>query len=301
MLNKHFSETMANVLKDPETFLAQWVNETMKQKGLALPNGGKGLAGLGDLSSSANDSLLRLLHALHPSAATSAALPSTSPEERAQACVQWVTEQGIVSFSTPEDLSSTSTRLLLPFAMQIFTYVASLPGKEMYYVVRTHSFTPAGAGSGKAVSKGGSAGVFKKADEAVKAALVANLNTLVSESAPLPELTKALATERRSTREEDELKLITLGLGPIPALCARDGRSEDVVRDAIRAWVHGTAPAAPATAPADGGAAGGSAVDAEQQGITVEEAELFQANVLALLKAAPGKVLFSEVDEAPRF
>ena len=67
---RNYSANMARVLKDPEAYLCEWVNETMAAKGVPLANGGKGASNMSELSLGGSDTLLRLMHALDPHAST---------------------------------------------------------------------------------------------------------------------------------------------------------------------------------------------------------------------------------------
>jgi hypothetical protein len=84
---RNYSANMARVLKDPEAYLCEWVNETMAEKGVPLANGGKGAASMSELSLSTSDTLVRLMHALDPLESTAQA-PADGPG-RAAAALDW--------------------------------------------------------------------------------------------------------------------------------------------------------------------------------------------------------------------
>ena len=87
---RNYSANMARVLKDPEAYLCEWVNETMAAKGVPLANGGKGAASMSELSLGSSDTLLRLMHALDPHAVT---VPESTAKldapARAAAAMDW--------------------------------------------------------------------------------------------------------------------------------------------------------------------------------------------------------------------
>jgi hypothetical protein len=83
----NYSANIAKVLKDPEAYLCEWVNETMATKGVPLANGGKGAASMSELSLSTSDTLVRLMHALDPHEST-ARVAADGPG-RAAAALDW--------------------------------------------------------------------------------------------------------------------------------------------------------------------------------------------------------------------
>jgi hypothetical protein len=165
----NYSGLMAMVLKDPEAYLCQWVNETMKAKGVPLANEGKGATSMAELSLGTSDTLLRLMHALDPASPATqlAAVHAAAPEGRAAAALDWVLEHAIVAATKAEDLLGSHTSVLMPFVLQIFTWASQQPGKESMYVLRSHTHVPAGD-AGRAVSASVCLGVYKKEDEALQ-------------------------------------------------------------------------------------------------------------------------------------
>ena len=167
----NYSALMAKVLKDPEAYLCDWINETMKQKGVPLANNGKGVTSMGDLSLGQSDTLLRLMNALDPNphttpeAIAAAAAADSTGDARAVSALDWVSDHAIVTLSNSEDLVSSNPRQLMPFVLQLFTWVSQQPGKESLYVVRNHTHTKAGD---KAFSASVSVGVFKLESEALQ-------------------------------------------------------------------------------------------------------------------------------------
>jgi hypothetical protein len=85
---RNYSANIARVLKDPEAYLCEWVNEMMAQKGVPLANGGKGAGSMSELSLGTSDTLLRLMHALDPHEATTSPAGLDGPA-RAAAALDW--------------------------------------------------------------------------------------------------------------------------------------------------------------------------------------------------------------------
>jgi hypothetical protein len=165
----NYSALMALVLKDPEAYLCQWVNETMKAKGVPLANEGRGAGSMAELSLGSSDTLLRLMHALDPASPATqlAAVHAAAPEGRAAAALDWVLEHAIVAATKAEDLLGNHTSVLMPFVLQIFTWASQQPGKESMYVLRSHTHVPAGD-AGRFVSASVCLGVYKKEEEALQ-------------------------------------------------------------------------------------------------------------------------------------
>jgi len=169
----NYSALMAKCLKDPESYLCDWVNETMKQKGVPLANNGKGATCMADLSLGSSDTLLRLMHALDPNSHTTpeaiatAGAADTTGAARAANALDWVADHAIVTLSNSEDLIVSNPRQLMPFVLQLFTWVSQQPGKESLYVVRSHTHNKVGD-SGKALSASVSVGVYKIESEALQ-------------------------------------------------------------------------------------------------------------------------------------
>jgi hypothetical protein len=80
------------------------------------------VASVGDLSTEKSDALVRLAHAMAPSAITEAALATDDPSERATKLVEWASEQGIPVLAEAEDLRDSNPRLILPFVMSMFAF-----------------------------------------------------------------------------------------------------------------------------------------------------------------------------------
>lgn len=166
----HYSTLMASVLKDPESYLVQWVNDTMRAKGLPLANAGKGAASMAELSLGQGDTLLRLMHALDASAYTTpeaVAAAAADPTARATAALDWVTDHAIVTLSAAEDITSSNPKQIMPFVMGLFTWVSSQPGKESMFVVRSHTHLVLGEGK-SSTSASVCLGVYKSELEALQ-------------------------------------------------------------------------------------------------------------------------------------
>lgn len=155
------TKEMDKALKDPETFLCDWVNTTLD--GIAVEE--PALAGLvksvGDLSTEKTDVLAKLAHGMAPTANSEAALAAEDGMSRAAYLVEWAAEQGIPSLTQADDLRDGNPRLILPFVMSMFTWHHATKGEAAaaeaaaaaggaahtelrgVYVVRQHWHVPA--------------------------------------------------------------------------------------------------------------------------------------------------------------
>ena len=185
----NYSALMAMVLKDPEAYLVQWVNDTLREKGKAAAGAdGKGAASMAELSLGTSDALLRLMHALDPSAPSTqpAAFDGAPPQARAALALDWVTDHAIAAVASAEDLLGSTTSVLMPFVLQIFTFASQQPGKESMSVLRSHSHVPSGD-AGRIVSGSVCLGVYKQEADAMQCVCVCGVPCMGA--APLLALT----------------------------------------------------------------------------------------------------------------
>lgn len=116
-----FNVNMAKVLKDPESYLCEWVNTMLKENNVKLPDNGRGARVITDLSTSNSDALPQLVHILHPSETSAKGINLEDPVSRAVTVVDWAQENAIPFIAHADDLHDTNPRLIMPFVMSLFT------------------------------------------------------------------------------------------------------------------------------------------------------------------------------------
>jgi len=244
---------IARAVKDPETFLCEWISSALVSGGV---EGLKLGSVVSDMSTTNSNSLAALVHALDPTQSSQLALQAEDPEERAIHVIQWASEHGIPSLTQAEDLKDTNPRLIMPFIMGLFTWshankpVAGLEVTESsattdsntmvsVWVVRQHWSNPGDPTNGvKAASSSSTICAFKKEEDALKYVLTENI-TLVGTDPELPHLIMMAAEFARVTGYDQQSVIDSLG--PIPGVLAKpeDLPEDDALklRERVDAWV----------------------------------------------------------------
>lgn len=244
---------IARAVKDPETFLCEWISSALVSGGV---EGLKLGSVVSDMSTTNSNSLAALVHALDPTQSSQLALSAEDPEERAIHVIQWASEHGIPSLTQAEDLKDTNPRLIMPFIMGLFTWShANKPvaGLEVtassatadsntmvsVWVVRQHWSNPGDPTNGvKAASSSSTICAFKKEEDALKYVLTENI-TLVGTDPELPHLIMMAAEFARVTGYDQQSVIDSLG--PIPGVLAKpeDLPEDDALklRERVDAWV----------------------------------------------------------------
>ncbi len=235
------AEAMARAMKDPESFLCDWVNSRLKDAGIELE---RYAGAVSDLSTSHTDLLCHLVNTLDATEASAAAIESGDPLERANLVIEWASEHGIPSLTQPDDLRDTNPRLILPFVMGVFTWFhtqqqAAKEGKDAsvpssLWVVRQHWHVDSEDASAKSCTSN-TVCIFKREDEGLKYCLTENL-TLVGTDADLPHLLVMSAAYAETAGFTEES--VTESLGPIPTVLAKPDDVEEDDGDLLRARVE---------------------------------------------------------------
>jgi hypothetical protein len=232
-------EALSKVLKDPETFLCEWVNATLAEHGLPEVRAGA----ISELSTSSTNILVQLVHAMDASESSTAGLEQEDPTERANALVGWAAEHGIPSLSQAEDLRDGNPRLILPYVMGVFTWY------------HTHKSNKDGHGSGDATLSSvwvvrqhwhvtgetpsctsNTIVAFKREDEALRYVLAENM-TLVGTDPELPHLLTLAQEYAASVGYEEESVLASLG--PIPEVLNKPDDVEEDDAEKLRGELKG--------------------------------------------------------------
>ena len=246
---------IARAVKDPETFLCEWISSALVAGGV---EGLKLGSVVSDMSTSNSNSLALLVHALDPTQSSQLALSTEDPEERAIHVIQWASEHGIPSLTQAEDLKDINPRLIMPFIMGLFTWSHAnkpIAGVEVssatsssdtnnnltnVYVVRQHWANPGDPANGvKSASSSSTICAFKKEEDALKYVLTENL-ALVGTDAELPHLIMMAAEFARVTGYDQQSVIDSLG--PIPGVLAKpeDVLEDDALklRERVETWVQ---------------------------------------------------------------
>jgi len=220
-------EAMAKALKDPETFLCEWINGTLVELGVE----GVVANSISELSTSASDILVQLVHALDATETSAAGLGQEDPTERANTIIGWASEHSIPSLSQVEDLRDNNPRLILPFVMGLFTWYHTHKANKgtaqdstlsSVWVIRQHWHVVTGDNP---TCTSNTICAFKREDEALRYVLAENL-TLVGTDPELPHLF-TLASEYATAVGYEEATVMSM-LGPIPDVL---NKPDDVEED----------------------------------------------------------------------